>query len=1715
MIRRSRISVRPNVKPTGRAAATSREAPADLSDHAEVKAGAEESITEVKAGAEESITEVKAGAEESITEVKAGAEESITEVKSAVPAPEMSDNTESQSGDVTRQSDLSLNAADVAGQSAFTSSLSTRRKRFSVLPNLSKPRSTPTPTLTSSKPRKSPARPEPTPEIPPTSTNIASVVSESPDKQEPTQEPAPEPLPVSTKSARSPAPKLPSPSVHSISKTSRFHTKVTKPTPEKVLSTPESAPELPAAPLTRSEGKSKRKKPKLVTSTQDNTETSSCRSDEAEPRSADQGAAESSCPGEEVRSHHSPTDSETQNEPVVQDGSDLSSPGESKKPQQHVPLALRSLNDPVDRLRLARAKKLRELLKKEMNKEKQKKQQKSPTGISKSKKTKDHTKMTMRELIYYLPSTNPMKSYTEDEQRAETDSPSPLKAAPAVPSATEENAAEEEEEHEGEEEEPMLAPRVKVAEDGSLIIDEESLTVRVQRMKGPNLMEERDPIFERGSTTTYSSFRKGTYTKPWSNRETDMFFLAISMVGTDFSMIGQLFPHRARIEIKNKFKKEERTNSWRIDKAFKEKRRLDLDFFSKLLAQILKDEEEKRKKRKCTSQVSKLPCRRPGERKKMIYSSDSEEDESSSSDAMDGEKENENVCSDGERSAPPKRKRMEVSQRKSRKANRSAEQEAEEEAERSSNEETSPVNELDSVEKETEGLGVKSVRKRRRNRGAVVQKKAEDTHTSVREERAKDSSASVQEKTRHTSDVISCRLQDSETEDEPDVSTIQEHILNKPTRSGRIPKLSQQMIRAAADEEDDEEEEQPPPRPLPPDGRPRGSQAKQGRWRAPHQGKSKLLTLVASVTEDEDDDEEEYGTNQEEENYSVNAEEENQPFVPMGLRSLRTVESEVEETMEELDISVNVPDVLGISQNAVCPELSCERALSTMGSVPCEHQLDLLVGVIEFLGPDHMEVSEEAARTLLTIGHSANVTQTELSSTGDVIIVEDSSTPVHEIVMETMDQSETMETCNIMTSDLSSGITSQTDSVSTVVTEDKTPPQGSASTPEPVSGQENKPLSTEIQPETSNITVPEPTALKTRRNRLPKPNLSRASKPTQREPAIAATCSVETCSTPVKDDREAKTVESQTSAVKDLSPEEPSQPEPEEQYSEACKERENKSEGCSSDLQLEEKMEDGDSGQRSRVENERKEETQQAHSESESRPPGSECSVKPSQAVRRCRGAKPKPNLVRNVRTTHTVTDVQKDPPEVPDEKQSAASTLPDIQQPEEGANLIPESEREPPHDSVTVILDDNPVEPPKSVCETSTPDEPVFILSLTEVLPTLTERAGLVTNPLSLSATSGTVPEPISAIEGAAADVGGTGPDGDQVFSQLLPDALIPVSEEGESEKRENETSRGKEEESSSREPSQTVSAPERPDEPPMEPSASSCTAEEKVKEMDCPAKWRKLPERGRRAKVQIEPNSNQRKTRRDISPPDETRSTPASSCERTLEETEPWPTSSEIASSSLASTEELSPSEILDIKEDTLSSTVLDKNSKTSTASPEQSRAISPPPVRRETPPPQASSSSSQGVVENINFPETDPVEPSASGVEVGSQPVHQTTPLASTGPLTRPGRRPKGFLSFMSSANSQRPSESARVPQKPATITSSRGRGRATPSTSTPPPPPSQTPPSPSTQPPDVSSHTQAGTSGENPNAAEADEEPTSVSAYFFNDIFTEVDEEDELD
>ncbi|XP_028943115.1 transcription factor TFIIIB component B'' homolog, partial [Antrostomus carolinensis] len=249
-----------------------------------------------------------------------------------------------------------------------------------------------------------------------------------------------------------------------------------------------------------------------------------------------------------------------------------------------------------DHERILKARKLREMLKEELKKERMLKHR---PPIIEGRSPPDRSKMTMRDLIYYLPENNPMKSSLAEEKRTEKNSAlSQLKEQEEKNTPDHEEEGEEEEAENGEESQdgPLLVPRVKVAEDGSIILDEESLTVEVLRTKGPCVVEENDPIFERGSTTTYSSFRKSFYTKPWSNKETDMFFLAISMVGTDFSLIGRLFPHRARAEIKNKFKREEKVNGWRIDKAFREKRPFDFEFFAHLLEKVLADEGKKKQK---------------------------------------------------------------------------------------------------------------------------------------------------------------------------------------------------------------------------------------------------------------------------------------------------------------------------------------------------------------------------------------------------------------------------------------------------------------------------------------------------------------------------------------------------------------------------------------------------------------------------------------------------------------------------------------------------------------------------------------------------------------------------------------------------------------------------------------------------------------------------------------------------------------------------------------------------------------------------------------------------------------------------------------------------------------------------------------------------------------------------------------------------------------
>ncbi|XP_030599089.1 transcription factor TFIIIB component B'' homolog [Archocentrus centrarchus] len=675
----------------------------------------------------------------------------------------------------------------------------------------------------------------------------------------------------------------------------------------------------------------------------------------------------------------------------------------------------RLLNDPSDLKRLVKAQKLRELLKEERRKEKKLKKAKEFSKVIHL----DPAKMTMRDLIHYLPMSNPMTSSLVDStQENETVVPpspgtgaSPKQAQePEVPLNTVSNREEEEEEEADEEqEEALMVPQVKVAEDGSLIIDEESLTVEVQRAKGPNPAENRDPIFERGSTTTYSSFRKLNHAKRWTSEETDMFFLAVSMVGTDFSMICQLFPHRARSEIKNKFKKEERENSWRVDKAIRERRKLDIEYFSKLLEKILEYQKSKKKLRSLREKNSSKKGKKATKARKSAskLSDVEEEDEEDENEVLDlveeeGEKENEDLCDDGDipvseaKTKRGKRKKSQTAldEEPNDKRNKRVSTEQGEDGVPEDTEAGLPQSHRDSdMSEKTQNVNTAAVKPAKLSRGRAPKpllplgckwsKKPAPCTTA-------ENTSSDKEEESVNKDASSLSHARVELADD-DISSEEEDVIVKPprpTRCGRVPKPTKPLTYPAKEEVRSSASEATPSTASA--AKPKSKQAAKRRVSpqpdsAPKSKKSKLVTLTASQTEFSDDEGHQWQDEEVEEVELAGSPSKDSSapvFVPAGLHTPRPQIKEVDETIAELDILATMPDVLGISQDALCPDSACEQAQHETGSAePCEHQLDLLIDVIEFISSEHAEeVSDdqsynEAAQTLLTIGNLTHVSQ--------------------------------------------------------------------------------------------------------------------------------------------------------------------------------------------------------------------------------------------------------------------------------------------------------------------------------------------------------------------------------------------------------------------------------------------------------------------------------------------------------------------------------------------------------------------------------------------------------------------------------------------------------------------------------------------------------------------------------------------------------------------
>lgn len=117
-----------------------------------------------------------------------------------------------------------------------------------------------------------------------------------------------------------------------------------------------------------------------------------------------------------------------------------------------------------------------------------------------------------------------------------------------------------------------LAPQVRVV-DGAIVYDEKFSAAINLKNNIADLEQELEYIDEDDengkhlTSATYSTKAKGS--NRWNSAETELFYEALSMCGTDFSMIQTLIPQRTRAQIKGKYKLEEKSNPKRISNSLR------------------------------------------------------------------------------------------------------------------------------------------------------------------------------------------------------------------------------------------------------------------------------------------------------------------------------------------------------------------------------------------------------------------------------------------------------------------------------------------------------------------------------------------------------------------------------------------------------------------------------------------------------------------------------------------------------------------------------------------------------------------------------------------------------------------------------------------------------------------------------------------------------------------------------------------------------------------------------------------------------------------------------------------------------------------------------------------------------------------------------------------------------------------------------------------
>ncbi|XP_017047970.2 transcription factor TFIIIB component B'' [Drosophila ficusphila] len=169
----------------------------------------------------------------------------------------------------------------------------------------------------------------------------------------------------------------------------------------------------------------------------------------------------------------------------------------------------------------------------------------------------DKSTFKMMDMIFYNPENNPMvpkQSVTtiKDESNGEDAKPSKdqLLEAKGEPTST------------------MLVPQLKLDANGEMIIDEKTLEIETTaEVEARKVLANSSLILMDETTGDNGFYKRHKRTPYWTSDETVRFYRSLQIIGTDFSLMCQMFPNRSRRDLKLKYKKEERTNGQLINKA--------------------------------------------------------------------------------------------------------------------------------------------------------------------------------------------------------------------------------------------------------------------------------------------------------------------------------------------------------------------------------------------------------------------------------------------------------------------------------------------------------------------------------------------------------------------------------------------------------------------------------------------------------------------------------------------------------------------------------------------------------------------------------------------------------------------------------------------------------------------------------------------------------------------------------------------------------------------------------------------------------------------------------------------------------------------------------------------------------------------------------------------------------------------------------------------